>query len=397
MKGLEFGTIAKRGKSWTFRYYIKQDGKQVEKTLCAVSDEYRTKKDVLPLAKKEIERLNAPQSGASRSTVVGFVESVYLPFVDKKRRPATANGYHKMWNIYLKPHFGKMRLSDYEHSDAAKFLDGLVEKGIREKGLGRHMIGHVRSLMSGIFKHAIRLGYVKFNPIQGFAVETPEPPATPHYTVQEMRAILLALANKPTAQLVMALSFIGLRPSEIAALRWEDIGWQENDGENVRVINVRRSFWRGTIDDCKTKNSRRAVTIGATLDALLENYRAVAPSNFGYIFENSLGDPLDLNALSLKVIRPILAEHGLEWKKYYAGRRGAETEMNRHTNGNSQVTSHHFGHSKEVADTHYVKPIPEETRKAALALDGELSLNGEPKNRVVRDLQGISLTVGSAK
>ena len=47
--------------------------------------------------------------------------------------------------------------------------------------------------------------------------------------------------------------------------------------------------------------------------------------------------------------------------------------MQRHTNGNSQITSHHFGHSKEVADAHYTKPLPEETKKAALALDAAVA------------------------
>jgi hypothetical protein len=41
--------------------------------------------------------------------------------------------------------------------------------------------------------------------------------------------------------------------------------------------------------------------------------------------------------------------------------------MNRYTKGNSQITSHHFGHTKAVADAHYIKPLPEETRIAALA------------------------------
>jgi len=387
MKGLEFGTIAKRRGSWTFRYYTERDGNRVqtEKTLCEVSDEYRSKKDVLPLAKAEIERLNAPQSGGSRSSIAGFVESVYLPFVDEKKRPATANGYRKTWELYLRDSIGKVRLTDFEPKHAAKLLDALVERG-----LGRHTVHHVRSLLSAIFKRAIREGLVKWNPIREVTVETPETPETPHYTIKEMQAALRALANYPQAQLAMALAFIGLRPSEIMALRWEDLGWQENDGEAVRVLKVQRSYWRGTIAPCKNKNSRRAVALGATVEGLLENYRRDYPSESGYVLENSLGDPLDLHALSRKVIRPVLAEHGLEWKKYYAGRRGAETEMNRHTKGNSQVTSHHFGHSKEVADAKYVKPIPQETRKAALALDAALKSG-------LRDNQGMSLTAQSSK
>jgi hypothetical protein len=82
--------------------------------------------------------------------------------------------------------------------------------------------------------------------------------------------------------------------------------------------------------------------------------------------------PLDLDALARDVIRPTFKAAGLEWKGYYGGRRGAKTEMNRYTNGNSQITSHHFGHTKAVADAHYIKPIPEATKIAALALDSTL-------------------------
>jgi len=92
----------------------------------------------------------------------------------------------------------------------------------------------------------------------------------------------------------------------------------------------------------------------------------------GFLLENTLGMPLDLDALARDVIKPTFAASGLEWKGYYAGRRGSETEMNRYTNGNSQITSHHFGHTKAVADAHYIKPIPEETKVAALALDSTL-------------------------
>lgn len=64
----------------------------------------------------------------------------------------------------------------------------------------------------------------------------------------------------------------------------------------------------------------------------------------------------------------------------YAGRHGAITEANRHTNGNSQIAAHLFGHTPEVEATHYVHVIPEEARRAALALDSALD------ERQIRDL-----------
>lgn len=82
-----------------------------------------------------------------------------------------------------------------------------------------------------------------------------------------------------------------------------------------------------------------------------------------------------------RVIRPALGKLGLEWTRYHAGRRGSETEMNRYTNGNSQITMPHFGHSKEVADAHCIKPLPDETRRVALRFDRTLASKGQ--NRTV--------------
>jgi hypothetical protein len=112
---------------------------------------------------------------------------------------------------------------------------------------------------------------------------------------------------------------------------------------------------------------------------ILKEHMEAERSQRGFLLENTLGFPLDLDKLARDVIRPMFKASGLEWKGYYGGRRGAETEMNRFTNGNSQITSHHFGHTKAVADAHYIKPIPEETKIAALALDTAL---GETNRRL---------------
>lgn len=101
------------------------------------------------------------------------------------------------------------------------------------------------------------------------------------------------------------------------------------------------------------------------------------PSSSGFVLGNGSGHPLEVGQVATRIVRPTLERLGLEWKGYHAGRRGAETEMNRYTNGNSQITMHHFGHTKKVADSHYVKPLPEETRRASLLLDGALASGGQ--------------------
>jgi integrase len=223
--------------------------------------------------------------------------------------------------------------------------------------------------MSGIFKHAAALGYIENNPIHlaKVLVKPKAPKETPHYTVLEMARALSVLRGHPRARVAMALASIGLRPAEIRGVRREDIDLVAG------TLKVCRSAWRSSISEGgKGKNSVRDVTLGPMMIAILKEHMDSERSQRGFLLENSLGMPLDLDALARDVIRPTFAAVGLEWKGYYGGRRGAETEMNRYTNGNSQITSHHFGHTKAVADSHYVKPLPEETRIAALALDSAL-------------------------
>lgn len=297
-------------------------------------------------------------------TVGDFVDSVYLPWVRAQKRASTLNGYEKMWKKHLKGHFGNTLLRDYQPHNATVFLTKLADGG-----LGLNAVNHVRALMSGIFKHAAALGYISANPIHlAKVLITPAAPKeTPHYTLLEMAVILSTLRDKAEGRVAMALAFVGLRPSEIRGLRWEDVNLDTGE------LHMRRSAWRKHVSQGgKGKNSARVVTLGSTLVGILTEHKEAHPSRGGYVLENSLGRMLDLDTLSLRVIRPAFTANGLTWKGYYGGRRGAETEMNRYTNGNSQITSHHFGHTKAVADAHYVKPLPEETKVAAIALDSAL-------------------------
>jgi integrase len=297
-------------------------------------------------------------------TIADCVDSVYLPWVNEQKRASTSNGYEKIWKKHLKGHFARTLLRDYQPHNATMFLTALAEKG-----MGLNAVSHVRALMSGIFKHAAALGYIGSNPVHlaKVLIEPAPQRETPHYTLLEMATALSALRGEPQARVAMALSFIGLRPSEIRGLRWEDVDFTAGQ------LHIRRSAWRGTLSEGgKGKNSARQVTLGATVLGILSDYRNTFTSRSGFVLENSLSNMLDLDALSRRVIRPLFKANGLTWKGYYGGRRGAETEMNRYTNGNSQITSHHFGHTKAVADAHYVKPLPEETKVAAMALDSAL-------------------------
>jgi integrase len=330
--------------------------------------------DIVAACKLHMATVNANTRAVKPEQVVAitdFVETIYLPWVREQKRASTQNGYQKMWDRHLHEHFGQTLLRDYTPGIATRFLTELAQRG-----MGMNAVGHVRALMSGIFKHAAALEYVNANPIHlAKILVTPRAPKeTPHYTVLEMGCALAGLQDQPEARVAMALAFLGLRPSEIHGLRWEDVD------PFAGVLHIRRSAWRKIINEGgKGKRSVRGVTLGPTVSGILEGYRQARRSPSGFVLENTAGNPLDLYKLAREIIRPALATMGIEWKGYYGGRRGAETEMNRYTNGNSQLTAHHFGHTKEVADSHYIKPLPDETRIAALALDAAIGDSAETR------------------
>lgn len=196
-----------------------------------------------------------------------------------------------------------------------------------------------------------------------------------HYTSAEMRGIVTVLQGQPRA--VMTVAFVGLRPAEIIGLRWEDI--------TADAINVERSMWRGQLSDGgKSKRSRRIVPIGPFVPAILAKHKGDKPSVSGFVFENSIGQPLNTSGLAKlirEVIRPEFEKFGYTWKTMYAGRHGAITEVNRHTKGNTQIASPLFGHTPEVEAKHYLHGVSEDAQVAALALDSALSAQNERQLR----------------
>ena len=379
MKREQKGTIILRSGKWYASYWEKRNvnGSVERKRLTHYLGEKTTRgkyppADIEAECKRHMATINANTQAVNPQhvlTIIDFVDTVYLPWVREQKRASTQNGYQKIWDRHLREHFGQTLLRDYTPGIATRFLTELARRG-----MGVNAVSHVRALMSGIFKHAAALEYVTTNPIhEAKVLVTPRAAKeTPHYTVQEMGSALSGLQGQPEARVAMALAFLGLRPSEIHGLRWEDVDLVGG------VLHIRRSAWRQIINEGgKSKRSVRDVTLGPTVSGILEAYRHSRRSPSGFVLENTAGNPLDLYKLAREIIRPVFVIIGIEWKGYYGGRRGAETEMNRYTNGNSQITAHHFGHTKEVADTYYIKPLPDETRIAALAFDAAIGDSAE--------------------
>lgn len=280
--------------------------------------------------------------------IADFWEHRYLPYLEEvvtltgkpRKKPSTVSGYKQIWNQHLKAHFGNTTLREYEPFMGTQFLQTLTSTQ------GKVTIKHIKALGSALFKHALVKQQIKVNPWHD--VEIPDDAIdsarTEHYTLEEAENLVSALVDHVDCQLVIALScFLGLRPGEIAALKWEDF--------DSKSVHIRRSVVRGKVDVPKTPESLASLPLIAQVGVPPHLWRKESgdPKD-GWFFPSRDNTPVDLHNLIARVIVPhvegsdrcircdVTPEASpVEWKSLYAGRRGACTAVVEATGGNYAV------------------------------------------------------------
>lgn len=312
--------------------------------------------------------VNAGPSATSGSpvTVVKFWDDVYLPFIEKDKRRATVKGYLHIWKRWLAPHFAETALNEYMTETATEFLTELSAK------LGRNAYNHVRSLMSGIFSHAIAIGKTKygiaFNPIHDAHTVSSKvklPAEVAAYSLGELEDSISALHEHVDAQFMLALAgFEGLRPSEIIGLKWSDLdfatewSWTNKDGivhVETGIVHIRRAVVRGVEGDCKTEDSVDDIPMIAPvkLYAALWRVKSGNPAPDAWVFPNTSGaKPVDLRDYTRRVFKPILGDR---FVGLYKARRSAASIVTK-LMGNPIAASRILRHKNmSVTMKHYIE------------------------------------------
>lgn len=403
------GSIYLHDGTWYLKYRIPQlkDGsfQRVHKTvrlcmangqehhpLCAEQGEHRHRvKNGKIIAPKNLDALrgklmqavnvNEPNPGRVRQGIrVAEFWDRYLAHLTKpidakgglpRMKPSTIRGSRQIWNQHLKNHFGDITLRAYTPRMGTRFLGSLSNSQCKTT------LKHIKALGCSIFKLAVEEELLEVNPWHDVLIPSDaiESNPTKHYTLEEAGNIISALKDHPDCQLVIALScFLGLRPGEIAALRWEDF-----DNE---YVHIRRSVVRGHVDVPKTPESIAPLPLIDQVRVPLELWRQKSGNpSAGYVFESKNGTPVDLHNLIARVIRPhvggktkcipcgFIPKASGVWKTLYAGRRGACTAAIEATGGNYAVAQALLRHKsmKTTLDV-YKKQITPQAFKTGMKL-----------------------------
>lgn len=316
------GYVFLKGGSWYLRYretQVQNDGTvalvQRCRKLADNKGAYRSKKAVRTLADEFLAPHNNGKITAESSmSVVDFWEKKYLPHVTDQKSPSTVDGYQKMWSRYLKDEMS-MPVRNFRTVDC----EGLLTSMVKKYDVCSTTLKHVKHLMSGMFRYAIRIGVLHGeNPVKAACIPKAKPGKKTHaYSLKEILT-MLEILPQPARAIVAIAGFAGLRKGEIRSLKPSDY-----DG---LCLTVQRSAWRGHIDKPKGKRGDGVVPVIPTAAAILDEHLATATPKT-YIFETFREDPGDLDYVVREVIRPTLTKVGLPWYGLHAFRRGLATNL----------------------------------------------------------------------
>jgi integrase len=264
----------REGEIWVLRYRVTNpDGKRVENVMpIGLVREFPKDED----ARREADRLGLPvrinDSPLPGRSQFDFLAEHYLraDFGADSVRPKSANTISHVEHIvraYLVPRFGNEIAEDIKPLDIQRWLKSLHEN----YGLAWTTIAKMRGVMHRIYKIGILHEHVAKNPAQYVETRSKTDYKAVVITPAQTLGILKALPSPLHFTLVLTCAATALRASEILALRWSDLLW--NEGR----IRISKRWANGGDGETKTEASDGYVPLHPVLAAHLHAWREQSP------------------------------------------------------------------------------------------------------------------------
>jgi len=305
------GSLILRGQVWYGRWWEDFFGlegrrrKYVSQRL-GTTEDFPTKKLATRELEQRLARVNSPLYRGVSTILFSQFAVNWQESVVPQMKPSTAINYRSIVRKHLLPRFEGTQLASLRTETVQEFITGLR---VSPKTV-RNVVNCLRSM----WQTAKVWGYVQHDPFDGIQFPQMDEAEQPHFTLEEIRAILGA-SPEPYRTFYWLAAETGLRAGELCGLRWCDIGTDS--------LQVRQTVWRGKTQTPKSRAAKRPVALSPHLAAVLSMQRATDPGQL--IFRTKKGTPWDANLLVKRKLRPLCEKLGIAPRGLHAFRHGQGT------------------------------------------------------------------------
>ncbi|WP_455049767.1 tyrosine-type recombinase/integrase [Granulicatella adiacens] len=269
-------SIYKRGKTWSYKVYYYDNGKQK-----AVSKSgFKTKAEAKDASViRENEMLQGKNFSKERTFLADYMENWRKLYKENVISPKTLQQIRIVTNYVRKSY--NLMLKDITHENYQEFLNKVAENHAKETVKKYH------TYVKAALKYAIRTNILSVNPAEGAILKGVDSKTKKEelkfLSLDEFKALEEALvkdirADYTTRYIILFSMYTGARFGESLGLTWDCV-----DFENEK-IKIEKGFdyqFTNDFTEGKTKSSKRTIDVSQKILTLLDEL----PRNKNVVFE----------------------------------------------------------------------------------------------------------------
>jgi len=223
-------------------------------------------REVLKIAAEHLRPLNQGlEAIGSATNFAHYVEHTYMPVVMPLMAKSTRDRSTGVLNNYLLPTFGKLCLRDLTTLSIQRYFSNMSASVLSHESKDK-----IRDVLSSVLRSAVEYGMLVKNPVENVrmpAERRGKKRNKPYLTPQQFDVLVGTIAE-PYATMVYVAIYTGLRVSELAGLKWDDVHVNNEvdveDEKRVRYsVSIDERYCRGDWGAPKSEASN--ATIGVNM------------------------------------------------------------------------------------------------------------------------------------
>jgi integrase len=289
-------------------------------------------REVLKIAAEHLRPLNQGlEAIGSATNFTHYVEQIYMPVVMPLMAKSSRDRSTGILRNYLLPTFGKLCLRDLTTLSIQRYFSNMSASILSHESKDK-----IRDVFSSVLRSAVEYGMLVKNPVENVrmpAERRGKKRNKPYLTPQQFHVLVESIAE-PYATMVFVAIYTGLRVSELAGLKWNDVHvcYESGAEDEKRVrhsISIDERYCRGDWGAPKSEASNatigvnmcvyhriqtlRLLTVTVRAGHAVRHYKVVKSDNPEDLVFQSVrtGAPMRDNNILTRHIKPAARKMGL--------------------------------------------------------------------------------------